>query len=609
MVLHLLDYIAVDYAGAVEDGKVSNADEYKEMREFASRADGLIRSLPDNPVRAALVAESAALRAGVDAKAPATQIAALAVGLRKAVIRAYDAQIAPRRAPDLARGAALYAAGCASCHGATGRGDGPAAAGLDPAPADFHDARRMARRGVDGLYSAISLGVEGTAMPASTLTNDGDLWALAFHVANFAADDRLRAQGESLWKAGSGHDVFRSLADVATRSGEEAARFGADGAAVLAYLRSAPEVLAGMGSSPIEFAVATLGRSVQAYREGRREEAAQLAVAAYLEGFELVEAGLRNLDAELMSRIEQEMLAQRAAIQAGAPVARVEALGATAIASLALARGRLENSRISGVATFAGALVILLREGAEALLVVAAILAFTARAGRRDARRWVHAGWIAAIVLGLVTWVVSSMLVSISGAHREIAEGVTAIAAAAMLLYVGYWLHSKSHSGAWQKFIGDKVNGSFSSGTIHTLALVSFLAVYREAFETVLFFQALALQAGPQGQGALVAGVAVGAALLFALGWTIVRASRTLPLGRFFSVSGIVLIVLAVVFIGQGVAALQEAGEIAIDSVGSLRLPLLGVYPTLQTLAAQAAALALGAIVLWRGSAATSPRP
>jgi high-affinity iron transporter len=199
----------------------------------------------------------------------------------------------------------------------------------------------------------------------------------------------------------------------------------------------------------------------------------------------------------------------------------------------------------------------------------------------------VHIGWIAALALGGITWIVSNYLVAISGASRELTEGVTALVAAAMLLYVGYWLHSKSHSAAWQKFIATKVSGALSTGTVWTLASISFLAVYREAFETVLFYEALSAQTGPESHSALLGGVLLALVLLVAVAWLILRAAVKLPLGLFFSVSGILLLILAIAFTGQGVAALQEAGKIGIDRVSFISIPMLGVYPTLQTLGAQ----------------------
>ncbi len=604
-VLHLLDYIAVDYAEAVENGKVKNVGEFNEMREFAGQVRTLIGGLPENAARAQLFSDAGTLARRIDAKAAAPGIAAQATALRWAVIRAYNLKTAPKTAPDLKAGASLYREHCAACHGAEGKGDGPAGKGLDPAPSNFHDGGRMAQRSVYGLYNTITLGVAGTGMASYQQLGEDERWALAFYAADFVATDDTRAAGAALWTAGKGRNDFGDLVTVSTLSANEVQqRFGNDGMALQAYLRAHPEALAVAKPAPLEFAITTLDQSLAAYRAGRRAEAARLAIQAYLEGFELVESALRNVDAELMARTEREMMAYRSLLQSSAGVEQVGQQAATTRVLLVEAREKLGGARLSRETTFVSALVILLREGAEAILVVAAILAFLARAGRPEARRWVHAGWIVALVLGGITWAISGYVVEISGAGREITEGVTALIAAAMLLYVGYWLHSKSHSQAWQKFIGDKVGGALSSGTVWTLALVSFLAVYREAFETVLFFQALSAQAGPEGHGALLGGLVLASVTLVAVAWAILRASVKLPIGLFFSMSGILLLVLAIVFTGQGIAALQEAGKVGADAVAFIAIPVLGIYPTLQTLLAQAVVTALCVLGLWWASRA-----
>ena len=607
-VLHLLDYIAVDYAEAVADGKIKNADEYQEMREFADQVQVFIKDLPTNAAQPRLLADAMALAQRIDEKAAVSEVATQASALRWALIRAYDVQVAPKSAPDLKRGATLYAAQCAACHGAEGRGDGPAGKGLEPVPSNFHDSERMAQRSVYGLYNTITLGVDGTGMASYRQLDEAERWALAFYVADFAAKGEERRKGAALWAAGQGRDQFPDLTNVVTLSTNEIRdRFGNDGVSLQAYLRANPQALAAGKPPPLEFAIAMLDKSLDTYRAGQRAEAAHFAIQAYLEGFELVEPSLRNVDADLVTRIEREMMAYRGLLQSGASVEQAGQQAAAVRALLVEAREKLDNTRLSSATTFVSALVILLREGAEAILVVAAILAFLARAGRPEARRWVHTGWIAALVLGLVTWLVSNHLVEISGAGREVTEGVTALVAAAMLLYVGYWLHSKSHSKAWQQFIADKVGGALSTGTVWTLALISFLAVYREAFETVLFYQALSAQAGPEGHGALFGGMALASVLLVAVAWAILRASVKLPIGLFFSLSGILLLILAVVFTGQGIAALQEAGRIGADAVHFISVPLLGIYPTLQTLGAQAVALILSAFGLWWATRAGKP--
>ena len=106
-----------------------------------------------------------------------------------------------------------------------------------------------------------------------------------------------------------------------------------------------------------------------------------------------------------------------------------------------------------------------------------------------------HAGWIAALALGGVTWLAASYLITLSGADREITEGVTALLAAAMLLYVGFWMHRHAHAARWKAFIETRMTSALSGRTMWALGSISFLAVYREAFETVLFYQALWLEA------------------------------------------------------------------------------------------------------------------
>lgn len=599
-VLHLLDYVAVDYAAAVENGKIKNPAEYAEIREFAGQAHSLIGKLSMNAERPKLLSDAGVLAQRIDAQAASSEIAAKATALRWAVIRAYNVPVTPKSTPDLRLGARLYAMQCAACHGTEGRGDGLAGNKLDPKPSNFHDAERMASRSTYSLYNTITFGVEGTGMASYPQLSETERWALAFYVANFAGKQEERATGAALWTAGKGRNNFPDLKNVVTLSTNEInQRFGADGVALQTYLRTHPEALTAANPAPLELAMTMLDKSLEAYRAGRNSEAVQLAIQAYLEGFELIEASLQNVDAGLMARTENELMAYRALLQSGASIDQVQEKAQAARVLLAEAHEKLGGVRLSQATAFVSALVILLREGAEAILVVAAILAFLGRAGRADARRWVHAGWISALGLGLVTWLVSNYLVTITGAGREVTEGVTALIAAAMLLYVGYWLHSKSHSAAWQKFIRDKVGGVLSGGTVWTLALISFLAVYREAFETVLFFQALAAQAGPEGHGALFAGAGTAMLLLMAVAWAILCAAVKLPVGLFFSVSGIVLVILAIIFTGQGIAALQEAGQIGADAVSFIAVPMLGIYPTLQTLLAQAMVTILSALGLW----------
>ncbi|MGH8564288.1 MAG: c-type cytochrome [Gammaproteobacteria bacterium] len=163
-IVHLLDYISLDYPEFVKGGNVLHEAEYQEQLEFSSQVIASLQSLPDVAGKQELLAKAQTLKATIAEKAEGKQVSSLANELRWDVIRAYAIAIIPKTAPDLSQAGAIYTANCAGCHGVEGRGDGPLAQGLDPAPSNFHDQERMASRSVYGLYNTISLGVAGTAM-------------------------------------------------------------------------------------------------------------------------------------------------------------------------------------------------------------------------------------------------------------------------------------------------------------------------------------------------------------------------------------------------------------------------------------------------------------
>ena len=593
-IVHILDYVGGDYGGAVADGKIINADEYKEMSEFSTQAARDIQALPEHPQKADLVRRGRALLRLVAEKSPPDVVSKAASDLRWAMIAAYKIQVAPTRIPDLQASATLYAQQCAACHGASGKGDGPAAKGLDPAPSDFHDPERMAARSVYGLYNTITLGVQGTAMKPFSALSEEERWGLAFYAAGFYSQTEAQ-KGAALWKTGAMKEAWSSLATLTALSpGDTLERMGPDGVAVRAYLLAHPEAVAPDKESSVRFSMLQLEEAMRLYRAGDRTQAQQRAVTAYLEGFELVEVPLRNLDPGLTADTEREMMVLRAAISQGAPVAEVEQHYETALRLLRAAEDRLSGPRLTAGATFASAFLILFREGLEAILVLAAVIAFLVRSNRRDALPYIHAGWAAALLLGFATWWVAQSLITISGASREITEGITALVSVAILLYVGFWLHSNASAKRWQSFIRQRVSVALGARTLWAMALVSFLAVYREIFETVLFYQTLLAQSEGGSHSALFGGVAAAAVALFGVGWAIFKYSQRLPLRLFFSATAVLLAVLAVVFAGQGIAALQEAGRVPATLVAHFgSWPAIGLFPTLQTLAAQAVVLAV----------------
>lgn len=603
----LLDYVAVDYSGAIANGAVISDVEYKEMLEFSDSALTQSKALPPHASREQLVTLSAQLREAVLQKAAPEKVASIAQQAGSLLLAAYPIPVSPRNAPDLAQGQRLYKAQCATCHGSMGAGDGPAAKQLEPKPIDFTDKERARARSILALYQVTTLGVEGTSMPSFNALPEQDRWALAFYVGSLSFDPAAKERGAALaQKDATARAVLPDLAAVTTASENAIAqRMGRVQAAdLLAFARSQPQAFTGNQLAGIPLAKAQMAASLRAFEGGNGSEATRLALSAYLDGFEPLEAALESRNKNLLVDVERTMQLYRSAISA--KQADTVATKARELDRLfSQVEDELNAGRADATTSFVAALTILLREGVEALLIVVAMIAFLRKAERPEALRYVHGGWIAALAAGGVTWGIATYVVGISGASREVTEGLSSLFAAVVLLSVGLWMHQKSSAGRWQAYLRDKLSAALTRRSAWALFLLAFVAVYREVFETVLFFSALAAD----GHGsALIAGLAVGLVLLAIIAAVFLRTSARMPISKFFLLSSILVAVLAVVLTGKGISGLQEAGWLNATPAGSLRVPFLGVYPTLQTSLAQIAVL-LAALLGFGLNAVQARRP
>jgi len=577
--LHLLDYIGADYPPTVQAGQVVDDSEYREQLEFIKVLQGLVDALPAKPEQAELVQGIERLRAAVSAREEGEEVARQARQLGAKLALAYEVSQAPVITPDPTRGAPLYAQHCSVCHGAAGAGDGPAGVGLTPPPANLRDAARLDRLSLYAIYTTLGLGVEGTDMPAfADQLDERQRWDLATYISGFSAAP----------VAGDGGKTY-NLADLARSTPAEVQ--AAEGPAVAATFRAQraqpPQVKRGPGQL-LDYTATTLDKSLAAYRAGDREQAYDLSVAAYLEGFELVESSLDNVNATVRKDTEKSLMAYRQALQDGLPMEQVEQRLGVAKGKLKESADLLGNDGLSRSLSFISGLLILLREGLEAILVLAAVLAFLRNTGQQSAVRSVHLGWGLALFAGLLTWVAAAYLIDVSGAQRELLEGFTALFASVMVLWLGVWMHDRRHAAAWQDYIKSSL---VSGGGRFGFAVLAFFSVYRELFEVVLFYETLWLQTGPAGHNAVLAGAGTALVLLIGLAWVILRGSAKLPLALFFGINAGLLCALSVVFAGHGVKALQEAGIFGTRPVAFFEFDWLGIHADAYSLGAQALAL------------------
>jgi high-affinity iron transporter len=255
------------------------------------------------------------------------------------------------------------------------------------------------------------------------------------------------------------------------------------------------------------------------------------------------------------------------------------------------------------------AAVILLREGLEALLVIAALLAFLTKTGHVEQRRWIWAGGGAGILASVAIALVANVVFAraAAGTNRELLEGITGLFAAGMLIYVSFWLHSKAKLGAWQEYIRAKSTAALARNSLLSLALIAFLAVFREGAETVLFYVGIASSIA---LGDLLAGLAIGAAGLAAIGVLMLAFGVRVPIRPFFLGTSLLLYYLAFKFVGTGLHALQVAGLLPATAKPFLpNWDLVGLYPTVETTLVQVAILVLGCAVLALAGRRPAARP
>src|SRR3989449_1489782 len=225
----------------------------------------------------------------------------------------------------------------------------------------------------------------------------------------------------------------------------------------------------------------------------------QLAFDAYIT-FEQVETDVRARNSGLASDLEDAFAALRARAAGGAGHDELDAIHARLLSGLERAE-RLVADQGSAANLFMESFVLLLREGFEAILLVAALMTFLARAGAVERRRHVAQGAWAAVGASVITAAGIELLFQVTPREREALEGFTMLLATAVLVYVSFWLVLKIEAAKWSAFVKSRMEEALSAGSGWALASVAFLAVYREGFETILFYKALLTSAGPGGGG------------------------------------------------------------------------------------------------------------
>ena len=243
---------------------------------------------------------------------------------------------------------------------------------------------------------------------------------------------------------------------------------------------------------------------------------------------------------------------------------------------------------------------ILLREGLEAVLIIIAILGLLKSLQAKKAIRWVHGGWITALVIGIISWFFTGWLISLGSQNREIIEGIGSVVAVIILVYVGFWLHNKTEAKKWQQFVHTRITTLLDQEKMFGLAFISFIVVFREAFESILFLSSMQMQDDENSRNGIWMGALAAIIAVIVFSYFLLRFAVHIPVRTLFQYSAIIIMILAVVLTGQGVHALQESRWVAATNIPiSFRSGILGIFPTVQTYIAQVVMIVI-TIILWQ---------
>jgi high-affinity iron transporter len=525
-------------------GKVVNQNEFIEQVTFSKQVSKLLRQLPHHPRQAALITQSQKLAQLIQQKSAAERINQLAQQLRHDIVNTYQLSVAPQSPPEITQAPALFQQFCASCHGVEGYGDGDDGVNLLPRPSDFHDLAHMNQINVYTLYSTITLGINGTGMNAYPQLSDEQRWALAFYVSTLRESKAHLDRGHTLWEQRNFRGPAPDLTSLTNLNCNEIVnQYGEPTKAVFAYLRASPSALNNETRKTALSIKTQLNQALEHYLNNNINAAERLALSAYFEGFEPMEASLNNFNPELRQDIEQEMLVVRELISKQASIAELTTQVAQTNVLLEHADELLRSGKQSIRNAYTGTALILLRNGISLVLLLALLLAIAKR-HENFSSRYIHSGWIGAALLAGLTLAT----IQIAGITRTILVANMGLLAAIMLAYLSICLYRQAHTQTInaQKFAWLSL-------------LIAADLTYRKILGNAPSYQVLWEQSYDDLKTAVWAGLASGALILLALGWIILRLSMLLPRKYFYISISLLIGAAAITLTFRSITLLQAA--------------------------------------------------
>ena len=333
---------------------------------------------------------------------------------------------------------------------------------------------------------------------------------------------------------------------------------------------------------------------LEQYKEGNYEAALTTARIAYLDSYEHVEIPLRNIDPDFTLEVELQFAQMRQLINERADFDLVQEEAVKVRRSLDESERLVTGTgQLAPSIAFTSSFAVIFREGLESVLILGAILTYLEASRNTKYKKFVYYGIVIAIGATAITWIAASYIIEISGANRELVEAIAALSATAVLFYVSFWILNKIEHKKWMEFVKAKVWKASTTGGVAVFVLLSFFTIYREGFETVLFYQAM-FGFAKHMESYVGLGFVLGIGVLLAVYYITRQLGKRLPLKILFGLTMGVGAYLSIAFLGNAIRELQTLDLLPFTSMLGI-IPRLdinlakmtGIYPTLESLIGQ----------------------
>jgi len=555
----MLNIGAKEFEEGVKDGKVVVAPEYEESQIFLQQAterfSKISEKIKNEKELNKISPHFPKLLEMINNKADSQKVWDKVNILNSELMKTFEIEInkTPITPVSLENGKNIFEKNCSSCHGLTGNGDGPMAKNLNPSPAKLSDPKLTGDKNTEAYdnFEVINVGIANTGMKAWAGTlSEGQIWDVTYYIRTFSNNNvRLPSVNQEVTTIENNSD---------SKNTEQ----------VVSEVRK------------------LVLKSYDQFEKGKIENAAESAFDAYMT-YEKIESNLISQDKPLGVKLESAFSDYRGEIKRGAPLQDIKKLHNTILLDLSKAEELLKD-KVGFSGLFLQSFSIIVREGFEAILIIAALIAFLRKSKNESSIKTIHIGVIVGILGSFLTAYVVHELLHLNMASQELLEGWIMLVSVVILFWVSYWLVSNIDNKKWQKYINTKMHEALSKGNTFTLSAVAFISVYREGFETVLFYKALFLYAG-KTTGGIVPGFVAGCIVLAGVFYLVNHLGMRIPIKWFFGFTSVLLYYMAFTFMGKGIHELQMGEQFSLTAVEFLpSISWLGMYPTWETFIGQA---------------------